>query len=223
MIDQPAVERGVVLGVVGDPNSGKSVLAKLLDEAARLLSITSWKLDCDAASPTPDWFIHLAARDEQTAKRLRQQSKLGWTSEMEKTLAEALRCCRRHQRLTIADLPGGDHHVCPPQRMPPGREVLFQEIDRFLILGRQGSEAAKGWRTQLEHFGWAGRVVATLESRSPENDCQIEWRNFREPWTGWVQGLNRTLNLSKALDVTAGQLGRFFEHLLQGDGGRAKG
>jgi hypothetical protein len=218
MIDQPAVERGVVLGVVGDPNSGKSVLAKLLNEAARLLSITSCKLDCDAASPTPDWYIHLARRDEQTANCLRQQSKLGWTSDMEKTLAESIRSCRSQQRLTIADLPGGNHRVCPRQRIPPGREVLFQEIDRFLILGRRGSEAAEGWRTQLEHFGWDDRVIAILESRSPENDCQIEWSNFEEPWTGWVQGLDRTLNLSSALDATEGQLGRFFDHLLQSQG-----
>ncbi|NLF17977.1 MAG: hypothetical protein GX595_12115 [Lentisphaerae bacterium] len=163
-------EPGQVIGIVGDPNSGKSVLAKLCLHALRQSgSRDCWCLDCDAASPTPNWYVDMTqAGAALRAKDLRDKQKRPWNREMELAVAEQLRSCRGMLQLVIADLPGGRHTGDVKQRIPENRDVIMREVDRFIVLGREGApEVIEGWRRELEKHGLADRIVAELRSAEP--------------------------------------------------------
>lgn len=160
---------GRLIGVVGDPNSGKSVLVSLLDRAVdHRYEHDGWIYDCDAASPTPPWYLDLVRTGRGAeAARLRGQAKQPWSAEMEELIAADLRRLRRCMQFVVADLPGGDHRSEPPQRIPPGRELIMRKIDAFLILSKS-SEIEANWRQALAAHGLAGRVAAVIESSAPE-------------------------------------------------------
>ncbi|GIW83344.1 MAG: hypothetical protein KatS3mg105_5151 [Gemmatales bacterium] len=64
---------GILLGIVGDPNCGKSVLSRLLDTYRAIRRERGWLLDCDAAAPTPRWYFD--PRHPEVADVLRQEAK----------------------------------------------------------------------------------------------------------------------------------------------------
>ena len=48
-----------MIGVLGDPNSGKSVFSKVFGCILQKYSDKSvWVYDCDAVAPTADWYIY---------------------------------------------------------------------------------------------------------------------------------------------------------------------
>ncbi len=175
---------GLTVGVIGDPNSGKSVFSMLLERtfaAAR----RSFRYDCDRASPTPYWFLRMraAATEDPAPRELREAVKQKWSPEMECSIAETLKRLRTYFPVTIADLPGGNHKITPPARVPPGREVIMREIDRFVLIARDEAAVA-GWRESLAGHGLADRIVAILETTDPQGPLTLaphpgragEWR-----------------------------------------------
>lgn len=184
--------RGLVLGIVGDPNSGKSVLSGAVEEAFLLREQSCWKFDCDAASPTPRWYLSLLPKDPENAKELRNSQKTEWTAELEALVAESLRNLRKTLSITIADLPGGNHKAVPPMRMPPGREVIMREIDRFVILGRADSpEIVEAWRSELRKHGLEDRVAAEIISSEPNAAPSLTWELNTSVLRGRITGLDR--------------------------------
>lgn len=171
-LGQPTEDRsapGLLVGVVGDPNSGKSVLVSRLDRAvATKFGSRGWVYDCDAASPTPGWYLDLvrAGREAEAAQR-RSAMKQPWSDEMEEFIKADLHRLRRCLQFVVADLPGGDHRCDPPQRIPPGRERIMKEIDGFLILAKSPA-IETAWRQALTEHGLAGRIVGVVESTQPE-------------------------------------------------------
>lgn len=165
-------ETGVVIGIVGDPNSGKSVLSKGLFEALRRRVQRTWGYDCDAASPTPNWYLGVlnspGASDDEV-RRDREKYKVKWSPELEANVASQLRSLKQNLAITLADLPGGRHpkdgDPFPPERIPPTRKAMFENIDLFIILGRENKpEIVDFWRDSLEERGCGGRVIAELIS-----------------------------------------------------------
>lgn len=181
---------GLLVGVVGDPNSGKSVLVSLLDRAvATQFGSRGWVYDCDAASPTPGWYLDLVrAGREADAARLRAEVKQPWSDEMEEFVKDDLHRLRRCLQFVVADLPGGDHRCDPPQRIPPGRERIMNVIDAFLILAKSPA-IETAWRQALAEHGLAERIVGVVESTQPEAALSMQsvspnrWR---------AEGLRRT-------------------------------
>ena len=169
-------ELGVVIGVVGDPNSGKSVLAKGLFEVLRAKVQRSWAYDCDAASPTPNWYLSLLNSEtfsQEKTKKLRDGYKVEWTPELEANVARQLASLKRNLAFTLADLPGGRHpkegKSFLPERIPPTREAMFRNIDLFIVLGCEGRpDIVDAWRQALEEGGCGGRVIAELVSSEPD-------------------------------------------------------
>ena len=100
---------GRIVGVVGDPNSGKSVLSILLShafEAAGLKPI--WRLDCDHAAPTPHWYLQMLEQDRGIeAGMLRDGQKRSWTPAAEQALACQLRLCAQSLQSLECAIDGG--------------------------------------------------------------------------------------------------------------------
>lgn len=205
---------GIVVGIVGDPNSGKSVFAKRLDDARRMAGVNGWLLDCDAASPTPAWFWEMSRTGlDGHARQLRESQKLDWTPNMEDHLARQMRDLRRVHDVLIADMPGGKHfgaggkQSAKPERIPEHREVIMREVDRFVILGRDNGRTARAWMEELTRFGWEDRVAAVLESEYPHSPFEFRLPRTTEKGVllGTLRGLDRSLLAERGCNEKAEQ------------------
>ncbi|GIW92482.1 MAG: hypothetical protein KatS3mg110_0523 [Pirellulaceae bacterium] len=167
---QPAV-----IGVVGDPNHGKSVMSRCLDYYGTKALRETWCLDCDAQSPTPPWYVSLVAHDPQEANRLRSGLKRRWTSHMERAVANQLRVARRLFDVLIADLPGGNHKISPPMRIPESRVEVFRQVDAFIVMDDREGVSGRGWCEALQQVGLGDRVCAFICSENPSGDFSLVW------------------------------------------------
>jgi hypothetical protein len=191
---------GVIIGVVGDPNSGKSVLTKGLFEILRPQFPRSWAFDCDAASPTPNWYLSLldghAVSPEDLRKR-REQYNVEWTAQLEASVAAQLESLKQNLSLTLADLPGGKHprpgDDWLPDRIPESRVTMFRNIDRFIVLGREDRpDIIPAWRQALAGCGCDGRILAELTSEAPESQSQcLHLQRVGQMLRGRIRGLDR--------------------------------
>ena len=181
---------GVVVGVIGDPNSGKSVFSRAFSMAMRNSMpawFQSWIYDCDLASPTPDWYCKalIDSKSDKSAeeeyKALRDAQKVKWNKDMEARCAADLGILRTNLDLVIADLPGGRHPkdgepYFEPQRIADeSRATMFRQCDAFVLLCRKDKhgEILKGWLDALSRFGLQDRLVAVLDSSEPDAPFSI--------------------------------------------------
>jgi hypothetical protein len=184
---------GRVIGVAGDPNTGKSVFSSLLDFHRRKVGTPGWKLDCDAQAPTPPWYLQSRACGRGTeAEVLRQALKRDWTGDMEVALAEQLTNMKRSLPISIADLPGGNHKAKPPQRLPSGRERMFRPVDALIIIQPANNPTAELWRQELERHQMADRIKAVITSSAPDATPTLSGNWIDGVWRGEAQGLDRS-------------------------------
>jgi hypothetical protein len=180
----------VVIGIIGDPNRGKSVFSLALERYRASKGCSGWLLDCDGQSLTPPWYIRLLGNDPQQARQLRENIKRPWTSEMEEQIARQIETGRRFFEVLLTDLPGGNHKVQPPQRLPPGRERMFAGVDGLILLDGPEGQSETAWREELRRHGLENRLVAMLTSCRPEAlPALVVYPG--SPWRGVVQGLDR--------------------------------
>ena len=179
---------GVVVGVIGDPNSGKSVFSRAFYMAVRESTpdwFQSWIYDCDLASPTPDWYCSALVKAQpdviEDYKAIRDEQKVKWNADMESRCAADLGVLRTNLDLVIADLPGGRHPkegeaYFEPMRIPSEtRATMFRQCDAFVLICRKDNHDVilNGWLEALGMFGLQDRVVAVLDSAEPETDFSI--------------------------------------------------
>ncbi|MDR0392321.1 MAG: hypothetical protein LBH59_10475 [Planctomycetaceae bacterium] len=186
---------GLLVGIVGDPNSGKSVLAKWLYPFIKEIIPNSWQFNADAASPTTHYFLDMSKLDAEAADDIKNKNKIIWSHELENYLATRLRTLKQHIDVTIADLPGGKHIDAKNihERIPEGREVMMEEIDLFIILGRKdvAEEVFAGWREALRNRGLEDRVIAEIVSQDKDGNPSIKIERNDNIFRGVASGLDR--------------------------------
>ena len=155
--------------------------------------MAAWNFDADPASPTPDWYLEMLARgDGAGAKRTRDLHKVQWTDELQDRCAERLAASRVFFDRVIVDLPGGDHrNTQAPDLIPSGRERLFQQVDRFIIINLRERDSARQWIDVLGRKGMAGRVHAVIDSVEHLNPTALSLDFDAAPVSGVAQGLDR--------------------------------
>jgi len=190
-LNKPKLEKsGLVVGIVGNPNSGKSVFSDWLENEIMDEWENSWRIDADHASPTPKWYLDgISSGQEDEVIKIRK--KQNWTSDMELNIAGRLRTTREYLDITLVDLPGGrklspTEHQC----IPPGREVIFKEIDLFLILWRDEA-ILEGWLSALREHNMENRVFAEIQSCNPDDPPFLETHREENKVIGKAQGLKR--------------------------------
>lgn len=150
------------VGIVGDPNSGKSVLSwKLYDELLRR-GKNAYRFDCDAQAPTGRYSMTGLAGTEARAQYKARRG--GWTGADDSyTLQVAHRLRGSSLDIAIFDLPGGLHRAGEPAiRIPQGRPDLFRECDGFILVAKDAG-ARHGWEQALEEHGLRSRIIAVVE------------------------------------------------------------
>gem|GEM_PF-1050439 len=186
------IENGIVIGIAGDPNSGKSVFRTWLEKIIKDEWPNSWWIDADPASPTPNWYLDgLNSQQPKEVGRIREEAKKNWTHELELMVANNLRNAREKLDITLVDLPGGIKGP-PRQRIPPGREVIFKELDLLILLLKDGDDDIReGWRSALREHNLENIIFAEIESREHKKPPSLA--TYREGYkvVGTAQGLDR--------------------------------
>lgn len=168
-IGTPLAKNGKTIGVVGDPNSEKSVFSNILYQAGLSAAEKIWFYDCDYSAPTPPWyFATLKSKSRELADKLRRAIKKSWEPGAEAQVASNVKKVQQHLDWLIADLPGGNFTLTPPRRIPQGREILMEAIDYFVILARQDLESDKHWKEALRTHDLDSRIVLTIYSENPD-------------------------------------------------------
>jgi len=190
---------GIVIGIVGDPNSGKSVFSAVLAACAFDLNINVWTLDCDGASPTPKWFTAmLRNKKAEQATQIRKNQKVEWNHQLEKNIAKQIKNLKNSCQLTIADMPGGDHrNKNNIMRIPPRREVIMKAVDKFIIIGRKTEKIADLWIKELKKHNLENKVIAIIDSHSPNTVPESFIKKSEDNiFRGEISGLDRKNEIS---------------------------
>lgn len=177
-------EAGKMIGVLGDPNCGKSVFSKvfgcILEESSKK---NVWVYDCDASAPTSDWYIYglQQAKSDIEAdmiKKARNAIKCKWFYELECKTAESMQNVKKQLEVIVADFPGGyhDEEKNIHKRIPDsGRVEMLKCCDYFVIIGRSDKlEAINEWKSELRKYNLDDKVIAEIISKDPEHSPIIE-------------------------------------------------
>jgi len=195
---------GKMIGVLGDPNSGKSVFSKVFGNILRFYSgeKSVWTYDCDAAAPTSDWYIYglqrARSQEESDVKtNARKSIKQKWTEQLEMKVSEYMKTVKSNLDLVVADFPGGRHdeekniHNRIPDK---ARAEMLKNCDYLIIIARSDvPERIEDWKNALAEYNLADKVICEVISKNPDNTPSVENFYFDEKniFHVTLYGLNR--------------------------------
>ncbi len=211
-------KQGVVVGILGDPNSGKSVFSRNFAIMIQKLMpswFAPWIYDCDLASPSPEWYLN----DCEGTKEVRNAIKRKWTPELEGKVVADLKVLRQNLDLTLADMPGGrkiDEQTLI--RIPsPSRGAMMAECDVFIVLCRQDRQDKifANWRHALADYQLENRIIARIVSANPNDECKIEPLQIDHDglFSTTINGLSRDNNRAQIVQTMKEGLEPFVKYL----------
>ena len=206
-----AKTKGWCLGILGDPNSGKSVFSKTLFHCVRdkFSPNSAWIYDCDIASPTPEWYFHGQSASNEALKNeyelRRKQLKSQWDTKKETKVSVDLQNIKHNLQFVVADLPGGNHKAIPPQRIPgPTRANIMRQCNALIVLCREDKpNVFEDWIVALKEYGLEHRVVAKIITRCPTAPVAVSGITSESSGllSCTVTGLDRTKTDDKLIDA----------------------
>ena len=185
---------GKMIGILGDPNSGKSVFSKVFGNILRFYSgeKSVWTYDCDAAAPTSDWYVYglqrARSQEESDVKtNARKYIKQKWTEQLEMKVSEYMKTVKSNLDLVVADFPGGRHdeekniHNRIPDK---ARAEMLKNCDYLIIIARNDvPERINDWKNALAEYNLADRVIGEVISKNPDaapsaENCYFDEKNI---------------------------------------------
>jgi len=155
---------GKVVGVIGDPNTGKSVLTYLLYN----YYITNtdrrvFRQEGDPSAPTSPWYL------ESGKHELRKKIKSPWDEKKVQWVVTSLKGLKKGFDIVFVDLGGGRP---PRQRVTPELEKILKEVDEAIILcpSENYEECRRGWKKELKEK--APHIDIKLECMSTLDDVE---------------------------------------------------
>lgn len=218
---------GKMIGIIGDPNSGKSVFSRVIGCLVELYGNKSvWVYDCDAAALTSDWYIYglqqaQSEKDEERIKNVRNSIKQKWSEPLELTVSQNMENTKKCLDFVIADLPGGMHddEKNIHRRIPDkGRVQMLCNCDSFVIIGRPDRpESIDGWKSALADYNMQEKVVAEILSQNPERTPSVDNSFFDENgiFHATVCGLDRKNPINDIVSAFNSSFKDFAEKILQ--------
>ncbi|MBQ7176839.1 MAG: hypothetical protein IJS08_05420 [Victivallales bacterium] len=220
---------GIAVGVVGDPNSGKSVFSKYFFLSVKKCypdGVDAWVYDCDMASPTPNWYLDGTESEDETVRqqvtKLRNEYKGKWDEEKEAKVTQDLATMKTTMDLLFADMPGGKHpkegESFAPERIQQGNHAMMEQCEYFIILCRKDKpHVFEAWREALREHGLADRVLAKIITDAPTADVRVSKLSKDEQgiFTCEIQGLHRSKPGDQIVDAMNNSLRLLVYFLVQ--------
>jgi len=169
-----------VIGVVGDPNSGKSVFLHLLNAELRRRGYLTLTQEGDLTAPTQEWSLH----DSEVRKKLKTvmdpEERLKWVvSALQKVRGE------KTVDFVLVDVGGGRPDL--GKRITPENLAILSNVDGVIVVSRNDAGQIRAWLEELKRYLPNVKVYAVLESR-------LQGRaTVSEDGFGVVVGLDRRL------------------------------
>jgi len=167
----------VVIGVVGHPNSGKSVFLHLLNAELKRRGFTTLTQEGDLFAPTQEWSLHAPEVRRELKKQMSPEERLRWVVESLDGVKKAASV-----DFVLVDIGGGR----PGERLVTMENLaILQRVDAVVVVSREGLE---DWLRELELYVPKTKVVAVLHSKL-RGTAKFD----KDTRTGVVVGLDREL------------------------------
>jgi len=155
-----------VIGVLGDPNSGKSVFLHLLNDELRRRGFTTLTQEADVTAPTQHWSLYAPEVRRELKRHMEPEERLRW-------IVESLRGARESGAVdfVLADLGGGRPDL--GQRVTRENLAILQYVDGVVLVSRNDEDQIRRWLEELSALKPDVKVYAVLESsltKPPEFD-----------------------------------------------------
>jgi len=150
------VRSTIVIGVLGDPNSGKSVFLHLLNEELRKRGVLTLTQEADLTAPTQEWSLHAEDVRRELKKLMNPEERLAWVIESLRGAKES-----RSVDVVLADIGGGR----PGQRLTRENLAILRHVDGVIIVSRNEEGQLLAWVEELKKYAPDMQVYGMLASR----------------------------------------------------------
>ena len=201
-----------VIGVVGDPNSGKSVFLQILnDELIKKGKVTITQ-EGDLVAPTQNWSLFAPEIRKQLKKEMDPKKRLEW-------VVKALEGLKKSGTtdFVLVDIGGGRPDL--GVRVTEENREILRFVDEIVIVSRNDEDNIKKWLDELEENGFVKKVIGVFESVYPdENGEKAKIMPIGGIAVGAVSYLDRTAYKDGRIpEATKNVVRQFIEEVLLKD------
>ena len=168
----------LIVGVVGHPNSGKSVALHLLNSSLRGMGLTTLTQEADLFAPTQEWSLHAPEVRKELKKHMSPEERLEW-------VINSLETAKRSGGVDVVlvDIGGGRPDL--GQLVTKENLAILQRVDAVLIVSREG---ITDWLRELKTYAPHVKIAAVMKS-------SLQGQAFYNPSMkgGVLVGLDRKL------------------------------
>ena len=150
--------RSIAVGVVGDPNSGKSVFLQILNDVLRSSGYTTLTQEADITAPTQNWSLYSPDVRRELKAHMDPSARLRW-------IIESIATARRSGSVDVvlADVGGGRPDL--GQRVTRENLAILSRLDGVVIVSRNDEGQISSWLSELSLFLPDLKVYGVVESR----------------------------------------------------------
>lgn len=147
-----------IIGIVGDPNSGKSVFLHLLNESLRSKGFITLTQEADITAPTQQWSLFEQNVRKELKKYMNTKERLEWIIN---SLSEAKNA--KSTDYIIADIGGGKPEK--GERVTKENLAILQHVDGIVIVSRNENKQINEWLKELKAYVPDIKIYGILESK----------------------------------------------------------
>ena len=147
-----------VIGILGDPNSGKSVFLHLLNDVLRSKGYVTLTQEADITAPTQHWSLYSPEVRKELKKHMTPEERLKWIVESLKSVKES-----GAVDFVLADIGGGRPDL--GQRITRENLAILQYVDGVVIVSRNESGQIGEWIRELRMYKPDIKVYGIVESK----------------------------------------------------------
>ena len=148
---------GRVIGILGDPNTGKSVFTYLLFKEMVKEGYSVFRQEGDPSAPTGPWYLESLRHD------LRKKTKSSWDEKKVEWVRDSLKNLRKVFDYVLVDLGGG---VPPKERVTRELREILESVDEVILLCPAGREKKCfiSWERELKEKAPHVKVILKCTS-----------------------------------------------------------
>ena len=148
----------IIIGILGDPNSGKSVFLHLLNDELRRRRVITLTQEADITAPTQHWSLYAQDVRRELKKHMKPEERLRWIIESLRNAKES-----RAVDIVLADVGGGRPDL--GQRITRENLAILRYMDGVVIVSRNDQEQISAWINELKTYFPDLKIYGILESR----------------------------------------------------------
>jgi len=154
-----------IVGVLGDPNSGKSVFLHILNDVLRAKGLQTLTQEADITAPTQHWSLYVPEVRKELKKIMNPEERLDW-------IIDSLRNAKVSGSVDVVlvDIGGGRPDL--NQRITRDNLAILHYVDGVVVVSRNDKKQIGEWLRELKTYLPGMKIYGVLESRL-EGEAEI--------------------------------------------------